>query len=72
MVLNVSIRDFGRDDILTGVRDDRKLHILVSINDRLDDGRGDDQGWALTPYVKTSFDPLWQDDSTTAPGRLHE
>jgi len=40
MVLNISIRDFGRDDILTGVRDDRKLHILVSINDRLDDGRG--------------------------------
>jgi len=44
MVLNISIRDFGRDDILTGVRDDRKLHILVSINDRLNHGKGDDQG----------------------------
>jgi len=71
MVLNISISDFGREDILTGVRDDRKLHILISINDRLDDGRGDDQGWALTPYVKTSFDPLWPDDSTTARSRLH-
>ena len=31
MVLNISICDFGRDDMQTGVHDDRKLHILVSV-----------------------------------------